>query len=756
MPDQGLIREEPGFSAAARPGTPPSRINDISPEDIESVEIIKGPAAATLYGTEASNGVIQIFTKRGRTGRPVWTLRTDQSVSRYLQPFGTALKPYMGLDRWMRTGWHQQYALSVAGGTDTLRYFASAGLEHAGGNFPDDRLQGSTVRGNVSFRPLPALYVDLTTSLARRKIQNVPMGNNAEGLALNVYRIPRNYIGSADPADIDRLFEQDWIADLRHFIGGATLRHEGAGPVSQKLTVGYDGTESELIGFFPYGFITQPLGVRSVRRWRSETVTVDYVATLALRSGEATANVSVGGQSVSTEETSVLGHSQEFPGPGNPTLTSGASTRAFEERIRVVNAGAFGQVLLGYRDRYFLTAGLRADGNSAFGRDLGLQAYPKASVSYVVSDEPFWNPRFGQLKLRLAWGQAGRAPGAFDAVRTWNPVGWGGQPAFFPLNVGNPRLGPERTTEIEAGLDGSFLGDRLTAEFSWYNQTTTDALFFVRQIPSLGFLQSQLRNVGKLRNRGIELALTGELVRAPRFGWQVGGSVYTNFSAVLDLGGAPPFSLGDFGWIVGPDSTGRTFPVPLIRANCVENADERAEPKIRADCPIGPNLPTHTYGVHTTFRLPLGITFTARGEYQGGHYMYDGAAYNAVVRAVRWPGCFDFYRLQELGRAADATALQRARCIVSNTRPDYFVYPADFFKVREVTVSVPVPQRWIPGASSALLTLSGRNVWKWVNDGFPVFEPEMGANEGFNTQVRSLFEHVPPPAIYTASLRVTF
>jgi hypothetical protein len=170
----------------------------------------------------------------------------------------------------------------------------------------------------------------------------------------------------------------------------------------------------------------------------------------------------------------------------------------------------------------------------------------------------------------------------------------------------------------------------------------------------------------------------------------------------------------------------------------------------------GPNLPAHTYGLNTGLTLPLGIRFNARGEYLGGHYMYDGAAFNAVTRSVRWPGCYDFYTLQETGRAAEATALQTARCTVAITKADYFIYPANFLKLRDVSLAIPIAQRYVPGATSAFLTFSGHNVYKWVNKDFPVFDPETGNNGGFDSHVRSILEHVPPPATYTASLRVTF
>ena len=370
------------------------------------------------------------------------------------------------------------------------------------------------------------------------------------------------------------------------------------------------------------------------------------------------------------------------------------------------------------------------------------------------------------MKLRAAWGQSGRAPGAFDAVRTWDPVGWGGQPAFYPRNVGNRELGPERTTELELGFDAALFDNRVTSEFTWYRRRIDDALFSVRQVPSLGFLNSQLRNVGAMRSDGMELTLNATVLRRGAFEWSLGGSVYTNDSEVISLGGAAAFELegqrpgstgdveGDFGWII----VGQ--PIPVVRTNeCVTNPEAQAAPTIStniADCTHGPNLPKVTYGAQTSLSLPYGLLLNARGEYMGGHYMYDGAAYNAVVRSVRWPGCYDFYTLQETGRANEAKAIDRARCTVSSTRADYFIYPADFFKLREVSLSVAVPQRFVRGASSARVTLAGYNLWKWVNEDFPVFDPETGNNGGFGSRVRSILEHVPPPAVYTASIRMTF
>jgi TonB-dependent starch-binding outer membrane protein SusC len=811
----GYQRNVPPTGSDLRSGNDiASPLNDINPADIERIEIIKGAAATTLYGTEAAAGVIQIITKSGQAGRPVWTMEVHQGFSRALKfgPDPSRAPPsdtvyacatvapsctgtvqayrdsfpdrfaglpergvsraggtssYMFIDPWLRNGYRQRYSLSVGGGGEVLRYFVSGTLTDEDGVLPNDNEARKVIRGNFSFAPLSDLLINWNTSYTRDRITNTAAGNNAHGLTLNAFRRDRNYASNDRPEVVALMLNQELTSEIDHLTTGATASWSPTPNFTNKLTVGWDQAQIENRNLRPFGFILAPTGIISNRENTYRTLTFDYTGRylFSLRP-DLRSTLSWGGQSVETDVRETSAYGENFPGPGQPTVSSAGTKLGFEQRQRVINAGFFGQVVLDLRDRYFLTVGARVDGNSAFGSDFGLQTYPKAQVAWVASDESFWPAWSPAMKLRAAWGQSGRAPGAFDAVRTWDPVGWGGQPAFFPRNVGNADLGPERTTEIELGFDAALFGDRLTTELTWYNRETDRALFDVSQIPSLGFLDSQLKNVGAMESSGWEIVANAVVLRRGNLEWSVGGSVYTNDSKVTSLGGAADFLIDNFGWIM----VGQ--PVPIIRTDfCIQNPDQpvplndagvptpvvisptTANPNA---CNHGPNLPTHTYGVQTGLELPYGLSFRARGEYLGGHYMYDGAAYNAVVRSVRWPGCYDFYTLQESGRAKDATALKTARCTVSLTRPDYFIYPADFFKLREVSLSVPIPERLLRGTSSARLTLAGQNLWKWLNDDFPVFDPETGNNGGFDSPVRSILEHVPPPATYTASMRVTF
>jgi TonB-linked SusC/RagA family outer membrane protein len=777
-----------------------SPLNDINPNDIDRIEVIKGAAAATLYGTEAAAGVIQIFTKSGRSGKPQWTLQADGGFVHAL-PFGPdpstappgdtipkiyrdsfpsrfdglpmrgvsragGTSSYLFIDPWLRNGAQKQYSISVAGGGEALRYFASGAANDNDGVLPNDNENKRVVRGNFSFSPIANLLFTWNTGYTQDKISNTAAGNNAHGLTLNAFRRDRNYASDDRPEVVNKLLNQDINSYINHLTTGTTLTWSPTTNISNRFTVGFDRAEIENRSLRPFGFVSAPQGILSDRFNSYQTLTLDYSGSWVAQLRSSTRGTfSWGGQGVSTDSRETSAYGENFPGPGNPVVGSGGTTLGFESRQRVVNAGGFGQILLDQSNKYFFTAGLRIDGNSAFGKNLGLQAYPKLSLSWVASDETFWPEAISEMKFRAAWGQSGRAPGAFDAVRTWENAtntGWGGQPAFFPLNVGNPDLGPERTSEIELGFDGAMFGDRLSTQFTYYTRKITDALFNVRQIPSLGFLNSQLQNVGTMKSSGVEFTSTLKVIRRTRFEWEVGGSIYTNSNEVESLGGAAAFSLGTNAWIMEGQ------PIPVIRSDnsCLTNPDQTGSgntavvPKFSTnpakDCIYGPNLPSHTYGVFTGLQLPHGISVNARGEYEGGHYMYDGAGFNAVQRSVRWPGCYDFYNLQETNRVGEATALQIARCTPSTTRSDLWIYPASYFKVRDLSITIPVPTKFVTGSSSAQLTLSGHNIWKWVNKDFPVFDPETGNNGGFDSKVRSILEHVPPPALYMASLRITF
>ncbi len=739
-----------------------SPLSDIDPADIERIEVIKGAAATTLYGTEASAGVVQIFTKRGAAGAPRWNFSVDQGFNRLME-FAPEPRPFLNIDDYTRrngsfldrklpgTGiaYRQGYSANVSGGTEQMQYFVSGGFDNEEGVLPLDEERKYNVRGNFTFAPLPKVLLAWNTSYTRTGIQNTPSGNNAHGLTLNAYRQERNYFSSGDPAVVSQVLDYELNTWIDRLITGGTATYSPSDRFTNRFTVGYDLASQENRNVRPYGFVAAPKGILSDQRYNTNTLTFDYVGSYRLDLGSsASATLSFGGQSVTNDEVNTIAKGDNLPGPGEATVSNTAVQTGVEERTRTINAGLFGQALFAFRDRYFVTVGGRVDGNSAFGSGFGLQAYPKISGSYVISDEEFWPEKLGSMKLRAAYGQSGRAPGAFDAVRTWDAVQYAGLSAFVPSNLGNPDLGPERTAETEFGFDGAFLNQRVTAEFTYYHSVTSDALFLVRHAPSEGFSNSQLMNVGKLQNQGIELGINANVYDSGTWGLDLGGSVYTNKSEVLDLGGATEFSIGG-GWIkVGE-------PVFALRANRIVNADEIADPIIEYDHIFGPQNPTHTFGINTTIRMPKGLEVQARGEYQGGGWISDGASQNALQRGIIWPTCTNAYALMESNQEGKMTAWERKMCNSANYEGSLLNYPKDFFKIREVSLRVPVGN-FVPGTSNASLTFSARNFYTWKNKRMLMFDPEMIGRGGFGDANTDIEEGIPPTASFVASLRMAF
>jgi len=725
-----------------------SPLNDINPEDIDRVEIVKGAAAATLYGTDAAAGVIQIFTKRGTQGAARWQAQFNTGINK-LQKFGTDSVPLLFMDPFVRNGMRYGGNLQVAGGAgDAMRYLVSGGGDYTEGVLPNDNEKKYQLRTNMDFIPLKKVAMSWSSAYTNNLVSQTPAGNNAQGITLNAFRRDRNYFGSSNPDTIRQVLQQDLKSNIDRLILGTTLTATPTVNFSSRFTVGWDRAAVDNRNVRPYGFPNAPLGVIQDQRWANNTLSTDWVNSYDFNPTSAfKITASAGVQYVNSSVSDAVAYSENFPSPSDPTVASGALKNADENRQRVITGGAFGQTLLGFHDRYFLTVGARIDGNTAFGTDFGFEVYPKVSGSWVVSEEPFWSQSLGSLKLRAAYGAGGRAPTAFAAVQTWSPVGWGGQPAVRPNNYGNKDLGPERTSELELGFEEIALSGRLSIDFTYFDATTSDAIFNVRSVPSNGFLNNVLKNVGEMKKSGIELAVTGTIIDQPRFGINAGLNLSTNHSEVTSLGGAPAFSVGNFGWVIEGQ------PAPVIRGKVIRNPDAvGVAPDTASNYAFGPSQPTKIIGGSLSIRTWRNISIAARAEYQSGAYINEDASYQAISRSVLWPTCFDAYDKQAAKQPL--TVKETLMCIPANARQEMFIFKADFFKVRDITLTVPLG-RAIPRSTNSSLVFSAQNIFRH-NYGMPMFDPEMSGNDGFNPTVRYISEHIPAPATFLTSLRVSF
>lgn len=785
-----------------------SPLDNLNPNDIERIEIIKGSAATTLYGTEASAGVIQVFTKRGSSGAPVWTAEIQQGTG-WMQQFGVNGMDYLNMEHYMRDAWWgggyeggdfsvdcvteadgderwgsvnptaegacswpgavwmQNYSLSVRGGGEALQYFVSGQFQDDTYVLPNDELEKYNFRGNFTFSPIDDLQIQWNTGYTNHWQSNTSTANNAQGITLNAFRQERNYWGSGDPTQIATAVDYDLKQTVERLSTGMTMTYSPLSNLTNRFTVGYDFTQQEGRNLRPFGFPQFPQGSITNDTFQNRLLTFDYVGSYAFPLTESiNSTFSWGGQAVGDEDRRVQGYGEDFPGAGAPTVSSAALTFAQESRQKVWNAGFFLQNVFDFSDKYFITGGVRVDGNSAFGEGFGLQAYPKVSAVWVISDEGFWSDAMGSLKLRTAYGQSGRAPGAFDAVRTWNPAGFAGLPAFTPANLGNADLGPEVTAEWEFGFDGSWMSDRLGATFTYYRQRTTDALMNVSSIPSSGFTASQLQNVGEVGNQGIELQLNAAVYQAAEWGLDLGLGITTNKSEVISLCRDPndeDTCIAEFSDLNGRIIEGQPVPVQWDRRVANPDAVDGSWTYVDGgeNVPIGPQLPTHFISPNMTLRMPGNITLSARGEYRGGHWAEVDPI--PVGRSVRSAICFPWY-VGPAGQATGTSAtlalkpetpnIWRERCTPSGA--DDYWFKADYFKLRSVSASVPMDFAFPDRISNATLTISLNNALTWYRE-VPWYELEIQGNDAaVDDGIGNATERIPAPTTFRMSLRVTF
>ena len=433
-------------------------------------------------------------------------------------------------------------------------------------------------------------------------------------------------------------------------------------------------------------------------------------------------------------------------------MNSAAATQGFETRQKVWNAGFFFQNVFDINNKYFITGGVRVDGNSAFGEGFGLQVYPKVSGSWVLSDEDFWDPGMGSLKLRAAWGRSGRAPGR---VRRRAHLGGRGpeRPARLPPaepgqsrpgSRGHHRVGRRVRRLLPERSAGGRLHLLLSEDFS-------DALFAVLQVPSNGFQTSQLENIGELKNEGFEISVNTTPFVSADYEWNLGLNVSTNNSEVLSAD--TEFGAGQGTWIL----TGE--PVPVVRNHAVVNPDEIADPVIEQNQVYGPNFPTLNIGPNTSIRLPGGIYISAAGEFKGGHYLRDSNVHpGGISRGAKMPLCWPYYEDKANNTnitLLDSTpALWRARCTPTLIRRIGLVWDADFFRLRSLSAQVPVDFVFPERISSALLTLALNNSYTWKR--MPYLDPEMRGNQGGRDLAQAIAARNPTPISFRASLRIQF
>jgi len=763
-------------------------LNDFNPGDIESIEIIKGPAAATLYGTEASAGVIQIITKRGATGAPQFDLAVRGGINYVRDPAGrngtrwscmdwfgdpcredTGLFSYNGYDdgNWLiengylewpnenlfQTGPSQSYTMSVRGGTDVIRYFLSANYDDDQGIVHYDHNKAARVRGNISVVFNEFLSLDVTTGYVDG---NTRFGDSAPGQGGiwtdihygSGYCYPKYNPGACPrtlgfqehlPTDVEKV---EATRAFNRFTGGATLNFT-KNFLSSRFIVGVDKGWDENRLFYPLETMLQPVynesldGQITLERPITELLSLDWSATASFALTDALGTkTSVGAQYNRKEliESGVIGRGLASPLSTTFNQTPPSRASLLYNYIENKSIGFYIQEELSINDRIFVTAAVRFDDNSAFGAELSPEMYPKVSATWTVSDESFWNiDLFNSLRLRGAWGAAGRQPDAFAGRNQYSVItGPSGTTALDPTQPGNDLVGPERSEELELGFDVALLEDRISGEFSWYSRSTEGALLSVPFPPHVGFSGSVQRNLGELQNWGWEVSVNSEIYQSPAFSFSLFVSGAYTMNEIKSLGDFPGTSEIKIGY---PYPTNRDRYV-VVEAEFDpagpyrNDYGERVTAKCDAGVPLGDgpqygyvrggaSIPcsekdsndllagtefySHRWTVSPTMRL-------FNGDVQI-HALFDGA-YGRNGSQNQYS---HRYKNSRASRAQD-NPIFVAQDALRSFRPHAGYYDASFWKLKEVGLRYAVPESIANrmGAERASVILSALDAFPFL------------------------------------------
>ena len=766
-----------------------SRLDDIDPEDIESIEIIKGPAAATIYGTEAMAGVIQIITKKGGVNQaPEFTLRSQYGTIFFRDAENRVPTNYMKnaageIVAWnavtqekergvplFRSGRTQSLHGSVSGGTENLRYYASASWDDEKGVEPNNYGNQFSLHTNMDLAL--SSKVNIASSLNFTEMDNHLGTEDAVSAMLGatcghilLHPTKRGFCLGYPPEISWDLYDN--TAKISRFTASGTASYAMTSWLRHRLLVGIDQTSGDhrfLERFATpvlaaYLTPTQAAGRIGQTVRLNRNITVDYSGAASTNLTSSLASyLSAGVQVIRAQSTvSNLG-GQGFPAPGIESVTS-VSVPIIPTQQDVLNTtvGMYVQEKFGWNDRLFLTGALRVDNNSAFGEELKWVTYPKADVTWVVSEEPFW--KFGKivntLRVRGAYGESGRAPNAFQALRTFTPVqGPGGTNGITPGAQGNPNLRPERGKEWEVGFETALL-DRLSLDFTYFSKKQVDLIQSEGVAPSSGFPGSIPVNLGRVDASGFEVQAGLDAVRARNVLWRIDANLSTDESWVYSLGDASNNTTDAGEYVRANYPTGAVFTKRVVSADL----NPTTGLAINVLCDGGPannNTPMACAQAPTVY---IGQT----------RPKYSGAISNTVTlgraRRVRLYGLVDFksdFIRFNFDEALRCTGEAGAKLCDINVNPqnysplevaqtvarsqglvEMYYQDGSFVKLREVAVSYNVPERFVPVAKRAMVTLAGRELAMWTK------------YTGYDPETRSQ-RVLPPLTRFTATLNVGF
>lgn len=666
-----------------------SSLADIPMDNIDHIEFINGGAATTLYGSDAANGVLQIFTKKGGSGHNDVTVEVQNGVE-------TATNDWLYFNRTkdllFQNGYYQKYSVNLNGGDQGFGYSISGNYQNSSGVQIFNQNQNEKMNFSSGFKASLGKKISYESSVnfVYNKYHRNRNGNQGGYTGLWVVEDGASTVKGFD-TPLDSMDSEEY-AEFKAYVRegerlqknkittnrvttSQTFKYNPIESLTIQLTGGLDWRKNmnQVVNSDEYEeFIGSTSDNSSISNYLRDYLGI--TAQLNIQHRFDTENLSfittLGSQVFRNQD-----HQISYTGTnireGALTISDAGTITADEYLLEVLNYGVYFQENMGYKDRIFLDLGVRGDRNPAFGDQIGTQYYPKAGLSWMMSSEPWFNSKFiNQLKLRTSYGVAGNLPPAYSNQRLVGFSSFNDQLAAYWSQAGNDDLKPEKVYTYEFGTDIALWNSRVTLSAGYYHSTTRDALFSVPLAASTGFSSSQWENVGEVVNHGFEFFAEVVPVQTQDWTFSVNASANTLYNELTSSGGADSYAINGF--------SARTIQTVVAQGHSIGylrgykgyfNADGTLD-SYTAQAYLGRTIPTLFGNMGLKLRYKRFDLF-ANASYQKGAYA------NSFDAQFRY-----YYGVSnDHIPAAEIKANGRADWLYMTNR---FVSKTDFIKVRNI------------------------------------------------------------------------
>ncbi|QNJ97726.1 SusC/RagA family TonB-linked outer membrane protein [Constantimarinum furrinae] len=588
--------------SASNQDNPTNRIADINPEDIESIEILKGASAAAIYGSRAAAGVVIITTKKGKAGETKFRFSQstgwneainllglrDYTTERVRTSFGDAAAQEFNLARaqgrlidyekeiYGEHGFISITNFSMSGGDDKSKFYAGVSHNNENGIVQNTGYEKTSLRLNLDHKPKDYLKLALSTNYIYSSSDRGFFNNDNSGTTIGVTLTgttpwlqlfpdengvyPDNPAGASNPLQTRDLVRNNETVNRVIMGGSANLDIYRADNSNLELILrgGLDFYGQQSRAIFPKELQFQKLingGLNGVSV-QGETQNKNYnLSAFLVHNINTDSDINFRTQAGLTREyfdqnTQLITASGLVASETN--VDQAANTGVNQTRLLQEDSGFFAQEEINFKDMFIATVGVRGDKSSNNGDANELFYYPKASLAVNLNEMGFWGDGsvWNQFKLRAAYGEAGNFPPFGALFTSYNAFSTDGLLGISLIGIrGDGSLKSERQKELEFGTDLGFFDGRLSLSGTYYIKTIDDLILRAALEPSTGFT-TQFVNAGELQNKGIELSLNATPVITDDFQWDLSVNFFKNTSEITRLD-VPAFNVGAFGATLG-------------------------------------------------------------------------------------------------------------------------------------------------------------------------------------------------------------